>query len=95
MPGFVANGEHLEWIALYNVSGHGDLGAARGTLHGKGAFGLVTNRTLDKPFSPSSKALFHLKGSGSANIARKSEASDLARWWRTNTRGRGLGVIAG
>jgi hypothetical protein len=58
MPGFVANGEHLEWIALYNVSGHGDLGAARGTLHGKGAFGLVTNRTLDKPLFSKLKGTF-------------------------------------
>ena len=43
------------------VTGHHDLGVTDGKLHAESAFRTGADRTLDKPYSSSSKALFSSK----------------------------------
>jgi len=59
------------------VAGHGDLGSEGSSMHLESAFRTGTDRTLDKPYSPSSRALFSYKRSSPANPRRNHEVRTL------------------
>ena len=60
------------------VSGHRHPAVACAILHLESAFGSRLDRTLDKPYSPRSKALFSCKRRPVANARRKPEANGMS-----------------